>query len=129
FTGAGVLNAEALKTDTERLAAWYYDNGYINVRIDEPIVERREAGLYVTFKIDEGDQFTVGKIDFSGDVRSDLDLRKDLELTPGETFRTSKLRQDILKLTDRYGDVGYAFVNVEPATDVDQEKKTVGITY
>ena len=129
FTGAGVLNADALKTDTERLTAWYYENGYINVRIDEPKVERKEDGLYVTIKIAEGDQFTVGAIGFAGDVRPDVDLHKDLELTSGETFRTSKLRQDIVKLTDRYGDVGYAFVNVEPETVIDQDKKTVDVTY
>ena len=129
FTGAGVLNAEALKTDTERLTAWYYDNGYVSVRVDEPTVERKKDGLYVTIKIAEGDQFTVAAISFAGDVRPDLDLRKDLELTSGATFRTSKLRQDILKLTDRYGDVGYAFVNIEPETEIDQDKKTVDITY
>ncbi len=129
FTGAGVLNKETLKTDTERLTAWYYDNGYINVRVDEPEVERKSDGLYVTIKIAEGDIYTVGKIDFAGDVREDLNLRKDLDLVPGDTFRTSKLRQDILKLTDKYGDVGYAFVNIEPETDVDPDKKTVDITY
>ncbi len=129
FTGAGVLNKETLKTDTERLTAWYYDNGYINVRVDEPQVERKEDGLYVTIKIGESDQYKVGEVKFAGDVRSDLDLRKDLELVPGDTFRTSKLRQDILKLTDKYGDVGYAFVNVEPETDIEPEKKTVDITY
>jgi outer membrane protein insertion porin family len=129
FTGAGVLNKETLKTDTERLTAWYYDNGYINVRVDEPQVERKSDGLYVTIKIAEGDQFKVGEINFAGDVRSDLDLRKDLELVPGDTFRTSKLRQDILKITDKYGDVGYAFVNIEPETEIEPEKKTVDITY
>ncbi len=129
FTGAGVLNKETLKTDTDRLTAWYYDNGYINVRVDEPQVERKEDGLYVTFKVSEGDQFKVGAIGFAGDVREDLDLRKDLELNPGDTFRTSKLRSDILKLTDKYGDVGYAFVNIEPETDVDQDKKLVNVTY
>ena len=129
FTGAGVLNAEALKTDTERLTAYYYDNGYIAVRVDEPKVERREDGLYVTIKVDEGDQFAVGRVEFAGDVRSDLDLRRDLDLVSGQTFRASKLRQDILKITDRYGDVGYAFVNIEPETDVKQADKTVDITY
>jgi outer membrane protein insertion porin family len=129
FTGAGVLNAEALKTDTERLTAYYYDDGYITVRVDEPKVERRDDGLYVTVKISEGDQFDVGAVDFAGDVRSDLDLQKDLELKTGDTFRSSKLRQDILKLTDRYGDVGYAFVNIEPETEIDQDKKTVDIRY
>ncbi len=129
FTGAGVLNKETLKTDTERLTAWYYDNGYINVRIDEPQVERKEDGLYVTIKVAEGDQYKVGEVKFAGDVRSDMDLRKDLELVSGDTFRTSKLRQDILKLTDKYGDVGYAFVNIEPETEIEPEKKTVDITY
>ncbi|HEY2386643.1 MAG TPA: outer membrane protein assembly factor BamA [Candidatus Binatia bacterium] len=129
FTGAGVLNKETLKTDTERVTAWYYDNGYINVRVDEPEVERKPDGLYVTIKIAEGDVFAVGKIGFAGDVRNDLDLQKDLDLNTGETFRTSKLRQDILKLTDKYGDVGYAFVNIEPETDVDPDKKTVDVTY
>jgi outer membrane protein insertion porin family len=129
FTGAGVLNEEALKTDTERLTAFYYDNGYITVRVDEPKVERKEDGLYVTIKVAEGEQFNVGKIAFSGDVRDDLQLQKDLDLQSGETFRSSKLRQDILKLTDKYGDVGYAFVNIEPDTEIDQEKKIVDITY
>src|SRR5437660_453215 len=128
-TGAAVLNKETLKTDTERLTAWYYDNGYINVRVDEPQVERKEDGLYVTIKVAESDQYKVGEVKFAGDVRSDLDLRKDLELVSGDTFRTSKLRQDILKLTDKYGDVGYAFVNIEPETDIEPEKKTVDITY
>jgi outer membrane protein insertion porin family len=129
FTGAGVLNAEALKTDTERLTAFYYDDGYITVRVDEPKVERKEDGLYVTIKIAEGDQFKVGNVGFKGDVRDDLELSKGLDLTTGDTFRSSKLRQDILKLTDKYGDVGYAFVNIEPDTEIDQDKKIVDVTY
>ncbi|MCC6848538.1 MAG: outer membrane protein assembly factor BamA, partial [Deltaproteobacteria bacterium] len=129
FTGAGVLNAEALKTDTERLTAFYYDDGYITVRVDEPRVERREDGLYVTIKIAEGDQFKVGAIGFNGDVRDDLSLSADLDLATGDVFRSSKLRQDILKITDKYGDVGYAFVNVEPETEIDQDKKVVDVTY
>ncbi len=129
FTGAGVLNAEALKTDTERLTAFYYDDGYITVRVDEPKVERRDDGLYVTIKIAEGDQFKVGAISFKGDVRDDLELDKGLDLTTGDTFRSSKLRQHILKVTDKYGDVGYAFVNIEPDTEIDQDRKVVDIAY
>src|SRR5439155_19403749 len=41
ITGAGVLNKEVLRTDVERLTAWYYDHGYVTVRVDEPRVERR----------------------------------------------------------------------------------------
>ena len=45
FTGAGNLNQDVLRTDVERLTAWYYDHGYVTVRIDEPKVERRDDGL------------------------------------------------------------------------------------
>src|SRR5262249_27112824 len=63
FTGAGNLNKDVLRTDVERLTAFYYDNGYVTVRIDEPKVERREEGLVVIIKIDEGEQFKIGKVE------------------------------------------------------------------
>ena len=43
-TGAGNLDNEVLKTDIERLTAFYYDHGYIDVKIDEPVVERTADG-------------------------------------------------------------------------------------
>jgi hemolysin activation/secretion protein len=57
ITGAGNLNRDVLRTDAERLTAWYYDQGYVTVRVDEPQVERAEDGLVVTIKIEEGEQF------------------------------------------------------------------------
>jgi outer membrane protein insertion porin family len=129
-TGAGNLDREILQTDMERLTAFYYDNGYIDVRIDEPVVERNEDGLQVTIKIDEGEQYTVGKVDIGGDQLPDMTrARSLLQLTPGETFRSSKLRDDITTLTEVYGDQGYAFVNVAPDTPVDPAAKTVDVIY
>ena len=47
----------------------------------------------------------------------------------GEIFQPSKLREDINALTEAYGDLGYAFVNVTPETDIDQADKRVDVTY
>jgi outer membrane protein insertion porin family len=130
LTGAGNLDPEALKTDVERLTAFYYDNGYVNVKIDEPQIERKEDGLEVTIRIEEGDQYQAGAVKLGGDVIGDPnDLQKRLEMKSGEVFRASRLRKDILTITERYGDLGYAFVNVEPLTDLDPEKKQVAVTY
>ena len=130
LTGAGNLDNEVLKTDVERLTAFYYDHGYIDVRIDEPKIERRDDGLYVTIKIDEGEQYKVGKVDISGDLLPDMAAARDkLSLATGDVFRTSKLREDISTLTEVYGDKGYAFVNVTPDTAVDPTEKIVDITY
>ncbi len=130
LTGAGNLDPDVLKTDTERLTAFYYDNGYVNVRVDEPQIERKEDGLDVTIRIDEGDQYKVGPVKIIGDPIFDpTSTAARLEMKSGDVFRASKLRQDVLTLTDAYGDQGYAFVNVEPLTDLEPEKKLVALTY
>jgi len=130
LTGAGNLDSEVLKADTERLTAFYYDHGYIDVRIDEPKVERTDSGLHVTIKIDEGDQYKVGSVDIGGDLLPDMTkAHEKLGLQTGEIFRTSKLRDDITALTEVYGDAGYAFVNVTPDTAVNPATQTVDVTY
>jgi outer membrane protein insertion porin family len=130
ITGRGNLDNEVLKTDVERLTAFYYDHGYIDVRIDEPVVERTAKGLQVTIKIDEGDQYKVGTVDIGGDLLPDMtQAREKLSLKPGEIFRTSKLRDDINALTEIYGDQGYAFVNVTPDTEANRAERLINVTY
>jgi outer membrane protein insertion porin family len=130
ITNAGNLDNDVLKTDIERLTAFYYDHGYIDVKIDEPVVEREKDGLKVTIKIDEGQQYKVGTVDITGDMLPDMvKARAKLSLAQGEVFRTSKLRDDISALTEIYGDQGYAFVNVTPDTSVNPSEKTVDVSY
>ncbi len=131
ITGAGNLNRDVLRTDVERLTAWYYDHGYVTVKVDEPRIEREADGLRVTIKIDEGEQYRVGEVTFEGKhlPGDTARLRKDLATTPGEVFNASALRDDVQKLTERLSDDGYAFATVEPETAVDQEHKKVDVTF
>jgi outer membrane protein insertion porin family len=130
LTGAGNLDREVLNSDIERLTAFYYDHGYIDVRIDEPLIERDAKGLEVTVKIDEGEVYQFGSVELGGDVLPAVEARSDkLSAKPGETFRPSLIREDINALTDVYGDFAYAFVNVIPETVVDQAGKRVNVTY
>ena len=133
LTGSGSLDPEVLKTDVERLTAWYYDNGYVEVRIDEPEVTRIEEGLEIRFRIDEGQKFRIGTVEISGDEeitpeQHDVLLER-LETKQEETFRASLLRKDIFAITETYGDVGYAFVNVEPQTAMNPEEQSVDVRY
>jgi outer membrane protein insertion porin family len=130
-TGAGNLDREVLKTDAERLTAWYYENGYIDVRVDEPKIERKDDGLVVTFKIDEGHQYQFGSVRVAGETLPEIEGEegREFEAQEGETFKPSLLREDINTVTQDYGDVGYAFVNVTPDTDIDTANRKVNVTY
>jgi outer membrane protein insertion porin family len=130
LTGRGNMDREVLKTDMERLTAFHYEHGYIDVRIDEPVVVREEKGIVVTVKIEEGNVYDFGTVDLAGDVLPEADkAHARLGAEEGKTFRASKLREDINLLTDLYGDLGYAFVNVSPDTRVDPTVRRVDVTY
>lgn len=130
-TGAGNLDREVLKTDAERLTAWYYEHGYIDVRVDEPKIERKDDGLVVTFKLDEGQQYQFGTVRVAGETLPEIEGEegREFEAQEGEIFKPSLLREDINTVTQDYGDVGYAFVNVTPDTDIDTANRKVNVTY
>ncbi len=131
ITGAGVLSRDVLRTDVERLTAYYYDHGYVTVRIDEPRVERKDDGLYITVKIAEGEQFKIGNVAVAGtELPPDTTkLQEGLDTASGEVFSASALREDSQKLTERLSEDGYAFATVEPQTAIDETAETVDVTF
>lgn len=131
LTGSGNLNKEVLKTDVERLTAWYYDNGYVTVRIDEPQIARDDDGIHIRIKIDEGPRFTVGQVRVAGaNLPKNVDeIQKTLATKKGETFSASDLRDDVQKLTDRMSDDGYAFTSVDPKTNIRMEDKQIEVVF
>ena len=108
------------------------NNGYINIKIGEPVVKLNEAktALDVSIGITEGDQYRIGAIGFTGELLDpEAYLRTKLKSEPGSVFNRSILRTDIGVLTDVYGDKGYAFATINPQTRLDNEKKTVDMTF
>lgn len=130
FFSGGTLNREALKTDTDRITAFYYDNGYINVKVDEPRIERKDEGIHVTVRIDEGEQYTIGEVGIVGEYPgSENQALRAVEVEEGEIFKASYLREDVFRLTGFFSNLGYAFVNVEPETRIEQDDSVVHIDY
>jgi outer membrane protein insertion porin family len=130
LTGAGILNDEEISTDVERLTAFYYDNGYVEARVDEPGIVREGDGLVITMRVDEGKQFHVKTISFLGEVLlPEEELLAASGFEAGQVFKPSKLREAIFGLTEAYGDLGYAFADVRPLTNVDDELAEVAIRF
>ncbi len=135
LTESGKFEEETLQKDIDLITAFYYNNGFVQIKIEEPKVfmSPDKKWLYLTIRMSEGEQYSIGKIGFSGDLADDAapdeDMRKDLKSVEGEVFNRDNLRQDIVALTDRFGDKGYAFANVTPRTELDAEKKLMHITF
>ena len=61
FTNRGVLDRDILTNDVAILSNHYNDNGYVENKVDEPLIVRARDGLEVIFRVSEGPQYRVGK--------------------------------------------------------------------
>ena len=132
ISSKGTFKENMLRGDVEILSSHYLNNGYIQARVEEPQVflTPDKRWIYITIRIEEGKKFWLGKIDFKGDILDSVDaLYKNVKLKEGDVFSRDRLRQDIVSLTDMYGDKGYAFANIVPLTTLDHEKRIVNITF
>ncbi|HWJ40709.1 MAG TPA: outer membrane protein assembly factor BamA [Candidatus Limnocylindrales bacterium] len=130
ITGWGALDPKKLQEDVDRLTAFYYDNGYLNVQIAPPQIVRNGEKITIVVTIDEGTPYRVGKIDITGNLKFPRrELRKLLTMKSGQLFRGSALQRQVLALSDFYSNRGYAYVNVDPHTQLVHANKRVNVVF
>ena len=133
FSAPGsVYNDEFVKRDLEVISFLYKDQGFAEVNVGSPVKIMEEDRRYVqlTFEVEEGLQYSVGGIEVTGDILyPDADIKEWMALKPGALFRFSNLRKDVEMLNDKYGDKGYAFVDVNTKHRYDREKRLVYLNY
>ncbi|HJU27998.1 MAG TPA: outer membrane protein assembly factor BamA [Candidatus Binataceae bacterium] len=126
----GTLDEKKLADDIDRLSAFYYDQGYLSVRVGQPLITRKGNSLVISIDISEGPQFKVGTIDVSGNLKVPKpELFSKVTLKPGEVFSGAEMEHDVLTLSQFYSDRGYAYVNVDPRTNINPATHTVDVTF
>ncbi len=129
-TSGGTYREAAFERDIAALAYFYGNEGYIEAKFGKPRVTLSQDRRYIDILLDvtEGRQFFLADVDFSGDLIFPTDeLRESFEMKDGDVYSLGKLQEQILKLTDKYGDEGYAFANVIPRTQVDPATQKVSL--
>jgi outer membrane protein insertion porin family len=130
LTGWGALDQKKLQEDVDRLTAFYYDNGYLNVQIPPPRVVRSGSQITIVVTIDEGTPYRVGHINIAGNLKFPRrELRRQLTMKSGQLFRGSTLQRQVLALSDFYSNRGYAYVNVDPRTQLVRATKRVNVVF
>jgi len=121
-----------LSADLERLRSYYLDRGYINYAIESSQItltpDKKE--IYITVNTNEGDVFTVDKVKLAGNlVIEPEELLKLMLVGPGEIFSRKNATATSKNISDRLGDEGYAFANVNMVPEIDNDTKTVEMTF
>src|SRR5512140_2505702 len=133
---SGVYSQEAFERDLLLISAHYWDRGYANVKVGTPQLRlsRDKQYMYLSIPIDEGPVFTIGAVNFKGDLMpaGPTGPAKNLEkikMRAGYKFSRTLIAEDREALSSYYQDQGYAYANVLPLTMVDLDKKQINLTF
>ncbi len=132
LTSGGTYREEAFQHDLQNIQFVYGDRGYVTAKVSKPSVSLSadKRYLYITIRIEEGEQYRIGKIDFSGDLLHDRsELERLVQVKPGEIFARSRVGKDLFAVADLYKDEGYANANVNPVTNLDPKTRIIDLTY
>ncbi|KQB01863.1 outer membrane protein assembly factor BamA [Vibrio metoecus] len=121
---------QVLAGDIEALRTYYLDRGYLKFQVDstQVAISPDKKGVYITLNLNEGEPYTVSKVQFRGEL-----MGKEAEFTSlipfeiGETYNGSsvtRLEESVKKVL---GEAGYAYPQVRTIPEFDDEKQQVSL--
>ncbi len=123
---------EKVNGDLERLTSYYMDQGYINFDITstQVSVTPTKDQVYITINISEGEVYTIDEVELAGDlVDSEPLLRLMIQLRQGQVFSQQLVTTTSEFMTQLLGNRGYFFAEVEGVPSINEEDKTVDVTF
>jgi len=132
FTKVDQYSRQKLSGDIEALRSFYLDNGYINFSIESTQVSITpdKKDVYITVNITEGEPYFISEVKLAGDlILPEEDLIELVDIRKGELFSRKNLTKSTDAITNKIGTEGYAFANVNSIPDIDNEAKTVSVTF
>lgn len=132
LNGAGKYDAQALEIDKERIRMVYADRGYFGARVTDTQVtfSDDQRVIDLVFTIDEGQHFTISKVDVSPDPDiPHVFLTRSLTIAEGDSYKQSELHKTMEAIKRVYGEYGFIDAHVSPQVIPDTNTNTIAITF
>ncbi len=105
--------------------AVYRSRGYIYVFMNPENTEKPNHVVDVVVKVTEGDQYRLGRIEFTGNKTTrDKVLRRELQVFEGDIMDMETFKKSLFKVTQ----LGYFKIEEDPDFRVNPDKKTVDVS-
>ncbi|GAB5468999.1 MAG: outer membrane protein assembly factor BamA [Rhodospirillales bacterium] len=124
---------ERLNFDKELLRRFYLSEGYADFQVLSVVAElgRNKQDFLITFTLEEGEVYTFGTIDVASTLKNldPAEILNQITTVEGDTYDASEVEESIDAITDAVGNLGFAFVQVVPEVDKNNEERTIGLVY
>lgn len=133
FSSADRYDPDRLKYDQELLRRFYLSKGYADFQVTAAIAElsKDKGHFYVTFTVDEGERYKVGRIAINSAIRNfDASvLASDVRVKKGEWYNADDVKKSIDEMTDSLGDLQYAFVDLRPDVKRNRDEQLIDVSF
>ncbi|MDO8892988.1 MAG: outer membrane protein assembly factor BamA [Sulfurimicrobium sp.] len=123
---------QKLSADLETLRSFYLNRGYLefNVASTQVSISPDKNDIYITINVYEGTKYTISDVKLAGELLApEEDLNKLIKVKAGDVFSREKLTESSKAISDRLGNDGYAFANVNAVPEINKEKGTAAFTF
>ncbi|MBL4870903.1 MAG: outer membrane protein assembly factor BamA, partial [Robiginitomaculum sp.] len=133
FSSNDNYDPNRLEYDREQIRTFYTDRGFADFRVVSAVAKLvpNQKDFYITFTVDEGDEYTWGDISIDTQLTT-LDkeiLRAIVPIKSGKIYKSSQVEGAIDTLTFAAGAAGYAFVDIQPDIKRNRDTKTVDLVF
>ncbi|MFK5894449.1 MAG: outer membrane protein assembly factor BamA [Pseudomonadota bacterium] len=132
YTKKDQYSKQRLSGDLEKIRSFYMDRGYVNFAIDSTQVSitPNKKDVYITVNIVEGSQYSISDVKISGDlILAKEDLFKLVKIRKNQIFSRKKITLTSESIVEALGKEGYAFSNVNPIPEIDDETNSIKLTF
>lgn len=134
FLSSGdVYDPDRVEADRDLIRRFYLKNGFADVQVVAALTEYdpEKKGFNVTFKIEEGQQYRVGTVDFRSSIANfdPSSLRSFSRVNVGSLYNVESIEKSVEDMQIEASRRGYAFAVVRPGGDRNFDAHTVSVVF
>lgn len=134
FLSSGdIYDPDRVEADRDLIRRFYLKNGFADVQVVAALTEYdpEKKGFNVTFKIEEGQQYRVGTVDFRTSIANfdPSSLRSFSRVNVGSLYNVESVEKSVEDMQIEASRRGYAFAVVRPGGDRNFDAHTVAVVF
>src|SRR6266702_434927 len=128
-----IYDPDRVEADRDLIRRFYLKNGFADVQVVAALTEYdpEKKGFLVTFKIEEGQQYRVGTVDFRTSIANfdPTTMRSFSRVNVGSLYNVESVEKSVEDMQIEASRRGFAFAVVRPGGDRNFDAHTVSVVF
>lgn len=123
---------QKLSADLETLRSFYLDRGFVDFTVEstQVTISDDKKQMFITINVSEGDKYKINEVRLAGNlIVPEEELFDLITIRKDSVFSLKAITESTENLTNRLGNDGYAFANVNAVPETDRDKREVNLTF